>query len=253
MQVVQQWSSDDFNLSPLSTTKVFATSGYVAINHDMNLILIALRGTRSFKDTIIDINTDMMMLNDVCVGCKVHKGFYYSFLKTWGKIELTIVNLIKQNEGFKVLIVGHSLGGAIASLIGMKVNEIQKNLLVVTMGQPMVGNQWFTLHLDQTFQISNDTFNPMGKLIRVTHKNDPVVKLPISDSYFIFDRYSHTSNEIFIDEEYNYNQLPQLENVVYCNGYADMNCAYGMSFTRDNTEHLDYFRIMGKCGMSLIS
>ncbi len=219
----------------------------------MKLIILGLRGTRSFKDTIIDINTDMLLLNDVCVGCKIHKGFYYSFLKTWNIISSELINLIDQYSDYKILIMGHSLGGAIALILGMKTLEFQKNLVVITMGQPKIGNLVLTRHLDQLFEINTDQFNLDGKLMRVTHKNDPVVKLPISDNYFIFDRYSHCSNEVFIDEEYNHGALPDLNNILLCDGAEDIQCSYGMSFTRDNTEHLDYFRTMGKCGVSLIT
>lgn len=230
----------------------FATSGYIAINHDMKLILLALRGTRSFKDTIVDINTDMMLLNEVCTGCKVHKGFYLSFDKTWNIVEDELKRLISENKGYKVLIMGHSLGGAIGILLGMNVLEIHDDVLVVTMGQPMVGNLLFARHLNHLFGVDTECFNEQGKLIRVTHKNDPVVKLPIGDNYFIFDRYVHSSNEVFIDEEHNYGILPELGNVFLCDGAEDVHCSYGMSFTRDNTEHLDYFRTIGKCGVSLV-
>lgn len=192
----------------------------------------------------------MMSLYDVCTGCKVHKGFFASYEHTWDIIQEKLINIIENHENYKVLVLGHSMGGAIGVLISMKLKELGHDVLGITMGQPMIGNQFFANYINQCFNLQEDTFNPEGGLIRIAHKNDPVVKLPIGDSYFIFDRYAHCSNEIFIDEEGRLGELPLLEHVMYCDGSMDIECSYGMSFTRENTEHLNYFRTMGKCGIS---
>ncbi|CCH41285.1 Feruloyl esterase A [Wickerhamomyces ciferrii] len=258
MQIVQQWTSDDFNLGPFIPIDYtmpynFKTTGYIAIDHEMKIIVLGLRGTRSFKDTLIDINSDMINIYDVCIGCKIHRGFYKSFGKTWDNIGYNLKTLIQGNPGYRIIINGHSLGGVIGILLGVEILKFEDNLLCITMGQPMIGNKFLASFINQVFNLDENKFIPEhqgAKLIRVTHKNDPIVKLPLNnDGFYIKNEYKHCSNEIFINEEQNFGNLPSRENIWFCQGWNDLDCSYGMSLTNDNSEHLNYFRTMGKCGI----
>jgi hypothetical protein len=73
------------------------------------------------------------------------------------------------------------------------------------------------------------------------------VKLPIDDHHFIGDNdYGHFNGEIFINQLGS--QAPALENVYYCHGNVDPECSYGMGYSKNNYEHMNYFRRMGRCG-----
>lgn len=259
-EVLFQWSSDDLDMwrRPWDALRPqfrivndrFATTGYIAAWHPRETIVIVLRGTRSFKDTIVDLNTDMVEFGPDCPACKVHSGFLHSFRKTWLHIQQTVQQALVMYPAYKVVVMGHSMGGAVSVLLGVELLKFKHDiddLEVITMGQPMVGNKIFAHYVDSLLHLRGPGAFEEGKLLRVTHKNDPIVKLPLSDSYIIGERYAHSSNEIFIDELGHH--LPDIGNVVYCEGSEDDYCSHGMKFTRDNTEHLNYFRRMGMCGI----
>lgn len=244
--MVYQWCSEgdlDFAGSQ------FATSGYMAISREENTILLVLRGTRSFKDTLVDLNSEMVAYG--CEGCKVHKGFYMSHLRTWEKLRDYVLYYTTLYPEYSVKVMGHSLGGAISVLMGLRIKlTTLASVQVITMGQPMVGNPPFADHVNAVLQADSPE---NSSLLRVTHRSDPVVKLPISDNYNIItgDMFMHSASEIFINETL-LNYSPNLENVVSCSGNEDMRCSAGMPFTRDNRQHLNYFRKMGNCGFGFI-
>jgi triacylglycerol lipase len=231
----------------------------MALWHAEKTLLIVLRGTRSFKDALIDLNSEMSPYREesvVCESCRVHKGFYSSFLLTWDKLRNFVAYYKDVFEDYEFKVMGHSLGGSISVFLGLKLRQTYPDihLQVITMGQPMAGNSQFAEYVD--FMMGLDQYDPFynGDLLRITHKHDPVVKLPISDSYNIIlgDRYAHSGNEIFINDTRIDNHEPLLTNVIYCDGDEDYQCASGMRFTRDNRQHLNYFRRMGRCGFGFI-
>ncbi|KAH3671466.1 hypothetical protein WICMUC_004598 [Wickerhamomyces mucosus] len=249
-ELVYQWNSDDLNFRNLIDE--FSTSGYIALNHDWKKLLIVIRGTRSFKDSIVDLNSDLVSYGDDQDGLRVHKGFYCSYLKTWNEIKHLIKFQYSKYPDYGILIMGHSMGGAIASFLTLKLNkEFDGKVFGVTMGQPMIGNDNFTTYMNHELNLKN-VHKKSSKLLRITHKNDPVIKLPWRPDQYstnvIGNVYTHSSNEVFINDLGPH--LPEIENVYHCIGSTDLHCSYGKSFPNDNTEHLNYFRRMGKCGLS---
>ena len=51
-----------------------------------------------------------------CVGCLVHAGFSDSWVSIKGNIMSTLINAITVYPGFSIIITGHSLGAAVATL-----------------------------------------------------------------------------------------------------------------------------------------
>jgi hypothetical protein len=92
----------------------------------------------------------------------VHAGFYNAFLSVKHDIELVITDLIdtistKPNKNVRLVITGHSLGGALANLCtGWIVKWFEKRggvpsnfrVLAVTFGQPKVGNPAYCKFID---------------------------------------------------------------------------------------------------------
>lgn len=273
MEIVDQWNTNDINIIPRS----FETSGYIAVDKVTKKLFIVLRGTRSFKDSIIDISADMVdyvvtytnpdknSFNFGCElttgGCKVHRGFYESFKKTWERT-LPTFEAIKElylDDGYKVIVLGHSLGGAISVLLSISFYKHfgdDIDLKCITMGQPMIGNYLFNNYVNKKFNLTQTTSEDYyesfkyGKVIRVSHLDDPIVKMPISDHHLIgTDDYSHFNGEIFINELGP--QKPDIDKVYFCQGNKDLKCSFGMKYTTSTYEHLNYFRRMGKCGINL--
>lgn len=259
IEVVHQWSSEGRLPLRGPSQSLLETSGYMAIWHEQLMILIVLRGTRSFKDTLTDLNTEMVAYQEspsTCVNCKVHKGFYMSYLLTWDGIKTHVDYYTQLYPDYEVRVMGHSLGGAISVFIGLKLALLDdsKDIKVVTMGQPMVGNPQFAQFIDSTFKLDLDEPFIEGSILRITHRNDPVVKLPMYDNrnWLSGSQFEHSGNEIFINESLVRKYTPQLQNVVYCNGHDDEGCSAGVPFTSDNRQHLNYFRKLGTCGFGFL-
>ena len=73
----------------------------------------------------------------------MHAGF----LTSYNSVARTVVNSVRdqlnQHAGYKVVTVGHSLGGALASLaaVALKANFPDVPLRVYTYGQPRTGDR----------------------------------------------------------------------------------------------------------------
>lgn len=105
---------------------------------------------------------------------KVHTGFLGEINKLWPKI---LTNIEQDVGNSPLYVTGHSLGGAMATLAGMR-HPFEK---VTTFGEPRVG-----IRIDRAFQSKSHT--------RYINGDDPVTKLPPE----LFYGYDHHGNLIHI-------------------------------------------------------
>ena len=70
----------------------------------------------------------------------------------------------------KIIVGGHSLGGALATLcaIDLQYNHPELNIQCVTLGSPRVGNWWFYKSYNKR----------VPNTVRIVHGNDIVARLP---------------------------------------------------------------------------
>ena len=73
------------------------------------------------------------------VAPRAHQGMVQSAREISQMTNATIQSEIKQNPNVKLVIVGHSLGGGIASVLGSMWREIFPNMTVIAYGCPCVG------------------------------------------------------------------------------------------------------------------
>jgi|GEM_PF-1710499 len=143
-----------------SDTQVFLTQkdGYQ---------IICFRGTESLKDVI----TDLRVNKTVAFGGigKVHAGFHNAVDDVYKKIDLAI------NKNRKVIVTGHSLGGALAQLVAHRLVLNNYNVSgIYTYGSPRVGNSDFKneydarlakqtyLHINNKDLVTNIPFEILG-------------------------------------------------------------------------------------------
>ncbi|KAE8324162.1 Alpha/Beta hydrolase protein [Aspergillus sergii] len=210
--------------------------GYIALSHfpHAKRIIIAFRGTYSITDTIIDLSAypqayvpydpngreDQEMLR--CRNCTVHAGFLASWLNTRPIILKHVSAARKQYRDYKVVLVGHSLGGAVAALAGLEMQMRGWEPQVTTFGEPKIGNKEFVKFLNEAFKLG--TVSPSDdaqqwKFRRVTHVNDPVPLLPLEEW-----GYEMHAGEVFISKAV----LPPSESdVIICDGDKDAHCITG--------------------------
>lgn len=114
------------------------------ISHHDEIILISVRGTGSvsFWETLVDAWRDAdarQVPFKEGVG-KAHRGFYEAYLATK---EFILLYLDQFHAGQKIIICGHSLGGAIALLLAEALRRIpgaDYDILLYTYGAPRAGD-----------------------------------------------------------------------------------------------------------------
>lgn len=142
-----------------------STDTQAFITHNDELILIAVRGTYELMaDGIRDADAFQVPFEDT--DSKVHRGFYEAAQKAKSFV-VKYVN--KFYTGQKLIICGHSLGGAVALLLSEMLRREQNfgfNLQLYTYGAPRAGDANFVKGAEDLVHH------------RVVNHNDPVPSVP---------------------------------------------------------------------------
>ena len=163
-------------------------------SNDRDLVLI-FRGT-TMANSGADILTDAYIgIENSAAGLPVHIGFNHCFTSMLPEIRAFFSAHIK--GGKTVHCIGHSLGGAIASLAA---DWVARNTIhapkLYTFGAPRVGTDWFVK--STTTAISSEHIH------RVYHRTDPVPMVPLypfmhapynKDGHYLFSVEPLTSGE----------------------------------------------------------
>ncbi|KAG0184435.1 hypothetical protein DFQ28_011145, partial [Apophysomyces sp. BC1034] len=144
----------DGELVTTFTSLFYDTNGYIIRSDKNKQIDLAFRGTNSFRNFVADFDFVSTTYFPV-KGAKVHGGFYKAYMEVAEKV---ITNMRKQMDeypDYKVVVTGHSLGGAFAVLGAMDLYQrderfSKKNMKVYTYGGPRVGNPDFAYYVTGT-------------------------------------------------------------------------------------------------------
>ncbi|XP_042487264.1 triacylglycerol lipase OBL1-like isoform X1 [Macadamia integrifolia] len=200
---------------------------------DAEVIVVAFRGTELFnlRDWLTDIDLSWLKLGEMG---KVHVGFMKALGiqdekcadKGWPKeytgkkklayytIRKKLRKLVKENPNAKILVTGHSLGGALAVLFpAILVFHQDKSILdkldgIFTFGQPRVGDTKFRDSMEK--QLNGNR----KKYYRVVHRYDIVPRVPLH-GYFI--PFAHFGGCIYYKSWYKAQILPEEPNKNYFN------------------------------------
>jgi hypothetical protein len=127
---------------------------------------VAIKGTASLYDALTDLNAGVRSSH---TGFSVHQGFYYAF----NSILFELRQFMSGLKGVSVVhCIGHSLGGAIATLAAdwIKANSAVSTVKLYTFGSPRVGLENFTAKCTSRLVANN--------IYRVYHRTDPVPMVP---------------------------------------------------------------------------
>ena len=198
--------------------KISSGFGYVLVgNKEVGLnghAVILFRGTRSLADWLTNLNITTSKTDS---GHSVHDGFNQAFIGMKPQIS-KLLRSLKNVHTFHC--IGHSLGGALATLCTNWLKSQKKTAYLYTYGSPRVGLAPFAQHF---------TNNMKGKVFRVYHKTDPVPVLPIwpyvhvpdtgidyllhSSGGFFSARYHSMKDEYFPKvRDHSWSSLPSLRN-----------------------------------------
>ena len=103
------------------------------VKQDNGITIIIIRGTANQSNLQSDI--DVRLVRDDELGIYLHKGFRDASVSVMSNIQIGIT------INHTVYVTGHSLGGAIAQIIGMWLHKRGHNVQVFSYGSPKVSNQ----------------------------------------------------------------------------------------------------------------
>jgi len=100
---------------------------------DNGISIIVIRGTANEANVLSDI--DVRLVKDVRTGIYLHKGFRDA--------ATTIMQILDEQYTVEqtVYVTGHSLGGAVAQILGMWYHKRGKNVQIFSYGSPKVSSQ----------------------------------------------------------------------------------------------------------------
>ena len=102
------------------------------VKQDNGITIIVIRGTANAENVQSDI--DVRLVTDDDLGIRLHKGFRDA--------SVTVMSSIDESSLEKTVhVTGHSLGGAIAQIIGMWLHKRSHNVQVFSYGSPKVSNE----------------------------------------------------------------------------------------------------------------
>ncbi|PBK89315.1 alpha/beta-hydrolase, partial [Armillaria gallica] len=209
--------------------------GFIARDGDSKELVLALRGSASIIDIMVDSAIVLVPLITPGVeapsGVRVHSGF----LVGWNSIAIQIISVIKQqlflHPDLKNLVTtGHSLGGSLATLAAICLRRNFPSLTTRTYsyGAPRIGNK-------ESADYFNDEFGVNAS--RVVHSNDGVpTMIPTSLGYHHHGAPLNTGRRRTLSREDSTKQCsPDGE---------DPRCSASVPSEGVNAAHMTYFGIL---------
>ncbi|KAJ2494037.1 hypothetical protein IWW37_000115 [Coemansia sp. RSA 2050] len=202
--------------------KVVPSFGFVAHKDDTKEIIVSWRGSTTLKDWVTNFQIVPTPWPAHINGSAVHSGFLYAYSAGASKIKAVVAGLAQKYPDYKIVLTGHSLGGAQATLAAVDIAsehpEWVNRLELYTYGQPRVGNAAFSDWLSkQPFSI-----------FRAVYREDVVAQVPLRSMGF-----QHQAQEVW------YNSNTQ---TTFCGSDAENpTCQNSVSALRWSTlQHLQY-------------
>ena len=210
----------------------YDTHGFVGYSTKKKQIYTILRGTNSFINWMDDLDIKLInysyptSINNICIDCKVHQGFYLYAMSVYYDIYTAIKTIHSTHPTYELIFSAHSLGSSIIFIalqiqLDIDINTYHNNkhnYHIITFGSPRLGNKEFAKNI-----------SPLINNMRFTHNRDIVPHMPLAIPLFPF---MHLDGEYF-ENEYGI--------IKPCEGYESANCSNQYSLYETNTQDHMYF------------
>lgn len=246
-------------------------TGCLLVDHAREVVIIALRASTTRQDWLSDFTIyptkwepssksyqDLVDSGAIrpCKGCKIHRGFY-KFSETLAGLFLDkIEHIFSKYPKYRLVITGHSLGAALASIAGIELKLRGYNPVVVTYANPLMFNTRMKEWVDELFETEavDKRCRQNGKLdfnngyFRVVHEGDYIPTVP--------PNYKKAGIEIFIKKRELPHEITDLEyrgtDGYYDEPDSDEDALVSSSLLRDSNwphrkEHCSYFIFISGC------
>ncbi|ORX89147.1 alpha/beta-hydrolase, partial [Basidiobolus meristosporus CBS 931.73] len=243
---VVNWTCGNRCIGNLNVTTYFQSdetemAGYIGYNKDTKTIVVSFRGTANDENWLMDLDFLPRSFAYPKAGpdVKVHRGFYETYNSVEDQVReglaKTLATVGSTSSDYELLVTGHSLGAAVATLGALDIKRIYLNpsnefafapnlqnvvdtnrIRLHNFGSPRVGNPEFAALAHETM---TDGDSDYSKICRVTNQNDIVPRVPPMLFGFL-----HTPQEIWI----NYDEVTvNCHDIVNGEIVEDPNCNAG--------------------------
>jgi len=164
-EVVHQSQQDLFDGSTLYA--------FTALDKEKKRIIVAFHSDVEIKSLAKRLwKGKPIKIKSLCKSCKTHRYFAAVNAKICPEIVASTRMIAKKHPDFEVVITGHGMGGAMASLCGYELEMSRafthsNRRRFITFGQPRVGNCHWARKFNQIFP----------EAIRVTNGADPMTRI----------------------------------------------------------------------------
>lgn len=177
----------NYSLTLYRTIPDIQISFFLATNELTKTQIISVRGTSNIENAMVDISLKLRV--DENTGVRLHEGFSLAAKQVYKELKSLL------EPDYKISVTGHSLGGAVALILGMYLDANQFDIeQVITFGQPKVTN------------ISGANKLQHINVIRVVTPFDLVPLVPPFDPLDLsnLDVYWHAGKEVILLSETQY-------------------------------------------------
>jgi pimeloyl-ACP methyl ester carboxylesterase len=122
-------------------------SGFVVVDHSHEIIVLQFGGTNTCPKFDIDVEFGLIdasiIANASCPGCEVHRGFWTAWNNTKNVTLPPVRDAVANYSNYQIVFVGHSLGGALATVGAADFRAQGHNVTLVSRQSPKVA--WWAL------------------------------------------------------------------------------------------------------------
>lgn len=207
--------------------------GYVAVDNMREEIILSLRGTTNIRNLLTDIAIPMLNMDEIIPGGKAHAGFVKAWSEVANLANAALASAFHENPTYHLVIVGHSLGAATASIAAANVRKQYPDADLFTYGSPRVGNAVLAEFLD----------TQGGGNYRVEHYNDLAANILPK-----FLGYKHTDTEYWLNVGPSIKIDHDFSQVTVCHGDKDNECSSSVLPDLTGTAHRYILSDLYACG-----